>query len=190
MAQERTERKRAEKAARREAKAARKEANVVEEKKSKISNGVLALMIFGVLVAMFAFVWGYNYFSKDASIEEYIANNGGKDAYGSIALDENRTANITSKGNDMTIAIDVKSAEDVENTQAAYYKKDTAKDELEYVAAYFLQTIKPNVRGFSATAKCVVKIDGKKAATVKVKYKDVEDIMEKYGVGDTETTTE
>ena len=73
MGQARTERKRAEKAANREAKLAKKEAHVVEDKKRRLGNGWLALMIFGVVALMFAFVWGYNYFSKAASIETYKA---------------------------------------------------------------------------------------------------------------------
>lgn len=190
MAKERTDRKRAEKAARREAKAARKEANVVEKKKSKISNGILAIIIFGVLIAMFAFVWGYNYFSKEASIESYLKNNGGEETYGSIELDENRTASITADGNDMTIEIAVKNKGNAVKEQTKYYKGEEGKSELEYIGAYFLNTIKPNVRGFSAKANCVVKVGKKKVADVEVKYKDVEDILEKYGMGDTEEATE
>lgn len=190
MAKERTEKKRAEKAERREAKAARKQANVVEEKKSKLSNGVLAVMIFGVLIAMFAFVWGYNYFSKDASIEEYIANNGGAEQYGNIAIDEHSTAKITAKGNDMTVAISVKTDAEEENKEfTEHYKSKEGKEELEYIGAYFLQTIKPNVQGFSATAKCVVKVDGKKVTTVKVKYKDAEDILGEHGSTSESTDT-
>ena len=72
---------------RREAKAARKAPNLIEEKKSRPNNALIALMIFGVLVGMFAFVLGYNYFSKPATIAKYIEENGGEEVYGSIQLD-------------------------------------------------------------------------------------------------------
>ena len=65
-----TEAKRQKKADRRDAKAARKEANKVEEKKSRPNNIILAIMIFGVLIIMFAFAGGYNYFSKPANVEK------------------------------------------------------------------------------------------------------------------------
>ena len=81
QAEEKTEKvssKRIKKAQRREAKAARKAANKIEEKKSRPNNALIALLIFGVLVGMFAFVLGYNYFSKPATIEKYIEKNGGK----------------------------------------------------------------------------------------------------------------
>ena len=88
---------------RREAKAARKAANMVEEKKNRPNNIFLAVLIFGVLVGMFAFVAGYNYFSKPASIEKYIEEAGGADAYGNLQMDEYTTASVTAKGNTMTI---------------------------------------------------------------------------------------
>ena len=59
--------KRIKKAERREAKAARKAANKIEEKKSRPNNLLIGLMIFGVVVGMFAFVLGYNYFSKPSN---------------------------------------------------------------------------------------------------------------------------
>ena len=48
--------KRIKKAERREAKAARKAANRIEEKKTTPNNALIALLIFGVVIAMFAFV--------------------------------------------------------------------------------------------------------------------------------------
>lgn len=188
MAKERTERKRAEKAERREAKAARKEANVVVEKKSKLGNGVLAIMIFGVLIAMFAFVWGYNYFQKEASIESYLKNNGGTEQYSNMAIDEHTTATVTAKGNTMKVLLEVKTdAEDENKEFTKHYKSKAAKEELEYMGSYFLNLASPNVRGFSHKANVVVKVDGKKVKSLTIKAKEAKKIMEKYGVSETET---
>ena len=56
--------KRIKKAERREAKAARKAANKIEEKKTRPNNLLIGIMIFAVVVGMFAFVLGYNYFQQ------------------------------------------------------------------------------------------------------------------------------
>lgn len=179
MGQERTERKRAEKAARRDAKTARKEANVVEEKKRKLSNGIIALMIFGVLAVMFAAAWGISYFSKEASIESYLENNGGKDAYGSMVIDENTTASISADKNHLKLWLNVKSDDPEERTE--YYKSDEGKEQMKYLASYFLSMMKPEVRGFSASATCAAKVNGEKVSTVKVKYSDAKKLMENNG---------
>ncbi|MBQ0041225.1 MAG: hypothetical protein KBS56_04280 [Clostridiales bacterium] len=178
MGQQRTERKRAEKAANREAKAARKEVHVVEDKKKRISNGVLALMIFGVFALMFVSVWGYNYAQKEASIESYIANHGGEAAYSNMAIAEGQTLSVTAKKNDMKVVFDVKADDAAE--QEKYFKGDEGSGWMKYVGAYYLATTKPACRGISASATCIANINGKEAANVEVKWSDVDGILEKY----------
>lgn len=90
--------KRIKKAERREAKAARKAANKIEEKKSRPNNLLIGVLIFGVVVGMFAFVLGYNYFSKPATIAKYIEKNGGEEAFGNMQIDEYTTADVTEIG--------------------------------------------------------------------------------------------
>lgn len=179
MGQQRTERKRAEKAERREAKATKKAENVVVEKKRRMGNGVLALMIFGVIAVMFAAVWGYNYSQKEASIQSYLKNNGGAKVYENIAVGEGSTLSVKAKKNAMTISMDIESDEDGE--QAEYYKGDEGSKYMKYIAAYYLGTIKPNVRGFSASADVVVNIAGKEVTRVSITNSDVEDILEENG---------
>ena len=174
----RTERTRAEKAARREAKAERKAANVVEEKKKKMSNGLIALLIFGVLIAMFAAVWGYNYSQKEKSIESYLEKNGGKDVYSSIQLEENKTASITAEKNHMKMTINVK-ADDADK-QIKYYKGKNGETEMKYMASYFLTTIKPSVRGFGAKTTLTVKVNDKKVKSITVSYREAKKVMKSY----------
>lgn len=173
----RTDRNRAEKAARREAKASRKEAKVVEEKKRRMGNGMLALLIFGVIALMFLFVLGYNYSQKEASIESYLANNGGSETYSNMQLSETQSMSITAEKNKMTVLFDCKSKDDAK----AYKGEDGAK-QLKFMASYYLGTIKPEVRGFSASAHCVVKLNGKEYTTADVKWSEVEDILEENGI--------
>ena len=181
MGQTRTERKRAEKAANREAKANKKQVAVVEEKKKRMGNGLLALMIFGVVAAMFVIAWGYNYAQKEASIEAYITNHGGEDTYSNMVLSDEQTMSVTAEGNDMTIALDVDCPgggdEDVE-----YYKGDEGQKYLKYINAYYLGSMKPSCRGASASAKLVVKVNGEKATTVETSWSEVEDILEENGI--------
>lgn len=178
MGQQRTERKRAEKAANREAKAARKEVHVVEDKKKRISNGVLALLIFGIFALMFVGVWGYNYSQKEASIETYIANHGGEDTYSNMMIGEGQTLSVTAKKNDMKVVFDVKTDDAAE--QEKYFKGDEGSDWMKYIGAYYLATTKPTCRGMSASANCVAKINDKKVADVEVSWSDVDGILEKY----------
>lgn len=179
MGQQRTERKRAEKAERREAKAAKKADNVVEQKKRRMGNGVLALMIFGVIAVMFAAVWGYNYSQKEASIQSYLKNNGGADVYENMTVGEDSTLSVTAKKNAMTITMDIESDEDGE--QAEYYKGEDGSNYMKYIAAYYLGTIKPNVRGLSASADVVVNIAGKELTRVSITNSDVEGVLEENG---------
>lgn len=158
---------------RREAKAARKAANLVEEKKSRPNNLLLGILIFGVLVGMFAFVAGYNYFSKPATIEKYIEKEGGAEVYGNMQVDEYTTANITAKGN----SINIEMTADVEDEVAAgllkdSYSGDDGKENLEDIAAYFLTSIKPNVRGFNADAAVKMTLNGEELNSVKMTYKE------------------
>ena len=119
-----TERKRKIKAERREAKAARKEANRVEEKKKRPSNLLLAILIFGVLIGMFAFVGGYNYFSKPASIEAYFDETGMADMYTNAQYDEHSTITVRADGN--TIKMLIKVDEDIEDEHLEEYTSEEA----------------------------------------------------------------
>ena len=179
MGQQRTERKRAEKAANREAKAARKEVHVVEDKKRRMGNGLLALMIFGVVALMFAVTWGYNYSQKEASIESYIANHGGEEAYSNIMISEQETLSVTAEKNDMKVVLEVKT--DDASEQEEYFKGDEGNNWMQYIGAYYLATMKPTCRGVSASANCVANINDKEAANVTVNWSDVDGILEKYG---------
>ena len=190
MGQQRTERKRAEKVARREAKANRKEAHVVEEKKRRIGNGALAIMIFGVVALMFGFVWGYNYYQKEASIETYIENHGGEDVYSNIMISDEQTLSVTAEKNDLSIVMDI-NGDDAEE-DAEYYESDEGVEQLQYIAAYYLGSMKPSCRGLSASAKVVINLNDEELTTVDVKWSEVEDILAKYDmtVDDLQTETE
>lgn len=176
----RKDRNRAEKAARREAKAARKEAQKIEEKKNHLSNGILALLIFGVIALMFVSVWGIRYFQKDASIEAYIDANGGKDAYSSIQLSDEQTMSVTADKNKLNIVLDVECENGKEDVE--YYKSDEGVDQMKFMAAYYLGTLKPHARGISAKADCTVNVNGKEVQNTQVKWGDVKDILEKNGI--------
>ena len=158
---------------RREAKAARKAANMVEEKKNRPNNIFLAVLIFGVLVGMFAFVAGYNYFSKPASIEKYIEEAGGADAYGNLQMDEYTTASVTAKGNTMTIDMTAETEdEEAIKTIKESYGGDDGKEQMEDLAAYFLTSMKPQVRGFGADANVKMTLNGEELNSIKITYSE------------------
>lgn len=162
----------------REAKAARKAKNKVEESQKRPNNLIIFILIFGVLIVMFGFIWGYNYFSKEASIESYIESNGGKDTFGSIAVDEKTNISIEAVKNDMTITINMKDMAK-KDAEKAYAGEDGDK-QMKFIGAYYLNAMKPYTRAFSAQADVVAKLDGKEFNKVTVKYKDAKKIMEEY----------
>lgn len=158
---------------RREAKAARKAANMVEEKKNRPNNIFLAILIFGVLVGMFAFAAGYNYFSKPASIEKYIEEAGGADAYGNLQMDEYTTASVTAKGNTMNIDMTAETEdEEAIKTIKESYGGDDGKEQMEDLAAYFLTSMKPQVRGFGADANVKMTLNGEELNSIKMTYSE------------------
>lgn len=158
---------------RREAKAARKAANMIEEKKSRPNNLFLGVLIFGVLVGMFAFVAGYNYFSKPASIEKYIEEAGGADAYGNLQMDEYTTASVTAKGNTMNIDMTAETEdEEAIKTIKESYGGDDGKEQMEDLAAYFLTSMKPQVRGFGADANVKMTLNGEELNSIKMTYSE------------------
>ena len=165
-----TERKRKMKAERREAKAARKEANRVEEKKKRPSNLLLAILIFGVLIGMFAFVGGYNYFSKPASIEAYFDETGMADMYTNVQYDEHSTITVRADGN--TIKMLIKVDEDIEDEHLEEYTSEEATDNLKSMGAGFLTSVKPEVRGFGGTVKVGVKKGDETINYVKMSYSE------------------
>lgn len=165
-----TENNRRKKAERREAKAARKAANMVEEKKRRPNNALIALLIFGVVFGMFAFIGGYNYYQKSPSIEKYMEDNGMTEAYKSFAMDEYTKASVKAEGN--TIKIVLKIAEDAPEEAVETYKGEDGKDELREMGAYLLTSMKPETRGFTGEAKMLVKQGDKKINYVKMSYRE------------------
>jgi hypothetical protein len=171
--------KRVKKAERREAKAARKAANKIEEKNSRPNNALIAILIFGVLIAMFAFVLGYNYFSKPATIAKYIEANGGEESFSNTTIDGVTTANITAEGNSMKIEMTApednkETAEMVRN----FYSGDEGKEQLEHMAAYYLTTLKPQTRAFSADITASVKIGDEEVNSVSMTFKEAKKHLE------------
>jgi hypothetical protein len=171
-----TERKRKMKAERREAKAARKEANRVEEKKKRPSNLLLAILIFGVLIGMFAFVGGYNYFSKPASIEAYMDEAGMADMYTNVAYDEYSTITVRADGN--TVKMLIKLNEDIEDEQLEEYTSEEATDNLKNMGAGFLTSLKPEVRGFGGEVRVGVKKGDETVNYVKMSYREAKKFLE------------
>ena len=167
---ESTENNRRKKAERREAKAARKEANMVEDKKRRPNNALLALLIFGVLIGMFAFIWGYNYFQKAESIEKYMEDNGMAELYSRFQIDEYTTAAVKADGN--TIKIVIKVAEDAPKDTVNKYKGKEGEKSLKDIGAYYLTAFKPETRGFGGEARMLAKQGDKKLKYVKMTYRE------------------
>ena len=165
-----TENNRKKKAERREAKAARKEANMVEEKKRRPNNGLIALLIFGVLIGMFAFIWGYNYFQKSESIEKYMEDNGMAELYSHFAIDEYTTAAVKADGN--TIKIVIKVADNAPKDAVNKYKGKEGEKNLKDIGAYYLTAFKPETRGFGGETKILAKQGEKRINYVKMTYRE------------------
>lgn len=171
--------KRIKKTERREAKAARKAANKIEEKNSRPNNALIAILIFGVVVAMFAFVLGYNYFSKPATIAKYIEENGGEESFSNMNLDGVTTANITADGNSMKIEMTAPDDDKaLADTVRSFYEGEDGQEQLKGITAYFLTGTKPMTRAFSADATATVKVGDEEINSVTMTYKEAKDYLE------------
>ena len=186
-----TEANRQKKAERREAKAARKEANKIEEKKSRPSNLVLAIMIFGVLIVMFAFVGAYNYFSKPANIEKYVTDNGIDQMYNDVPVSEYTTMKVKAEKNTLKIWLNI--AEDAPEEEVELYQGDEGTETLKNMGAYFLTSIKPETRALSGTVKIKAKQGDESVNYIKMSYseakkfiKEAEEEAEAEAEADTE----
>lgn len=162
----------------RETKAARKARNMDAEKQKRPSNAVIALLIFGVLIVMFGFAWGYNYFSKEASIQTYIENNGGEDAFSNIQVDEKTIMSVSAKDNDITVNLDMVAEESAD--EADFYTSEEGEAYLKYIGAYYLSSMKPETRAVSANADVIININGEKVKSVSLKYSEAEKATEEY----------
>ena len=170
-----TEAKRKKKAERREAKAARKEANKVEEKKKRPNNLVLTILIFGVLIGMFVFVGAYNYFSKPATIEKYMKDNGLTESYKDAAFSEHTKMNMTADKNaiDMVLTVD----EDAPEEEIEQYTGDEGTKTIKQWGAYFLTSMKPQTRALSANVSVKVKQGDKELNSVDLTYSEAKKVM-------------
>ncbi len=164
-----TEAKRRKKAERREAKAVRKEANRVEEKKKRPSNVLLSVLIFGVLIGMFAFIWGYNYYQKEKSIETYLKSSGYAEMYNNVPFDEQSTMKMAADENTLKMVLVVN--DDVTGDDLEKYKSGETWEYLQEMGAYMLTTMKPEVRGLSAEVKVGVKQGEEMIAYKKMSYR-------------------
>ena len=165
-----TEAKRQKKAERRDAKAARKEANKEEEKKTRPNNIVLAIMIFGVLIIMFAFAGGYNYFSKPATIEKYVKDNGIDQMYNDVPVSEHTKMKLRAEKNTLKIWLNVD--EEASEEELKQYQGEEGTETLKNMGAYFLTSIKPQTRALSGEIKIKVKKGDESINYVKMSYSD------------------
>ena len=159
----------------REAKAARKAANMVEEKKSRPNNALLAILIFGILIGMFAFIAGYNYFQKSASIEKYMEDNGVLESFSDFEYDEHTKGVLKAEGN--TVKMVLKVDEDAPKETVEQFEGEEGTEKLKEIAAYFLTTYKPMTRGFGGTAKVAAKQGEKTINSVKMSYREAKNFV-------------
>lgn len=165
-----TEAKRQKKAERRDAKAARKEANKVEEKNSRPNNIVLAVMIFGILIIMFAFAGGYNYFSKPATIEKYVKDTGIDQMYNDVPVSEHTTMKLRAEKNTVKIWLNID--EDAPDSEIEQYQGEEGTKTLKNMGAYFLTSMKPATRAFGGTVKIKAQQGDESINYVKMSYSE------------------
>lgn len=170
-----TEAKRRKKAERREAKAARKEANKVEEKKKRPNNLVLTILIFGVLIGMFVFVGAYNHFSKPATIEKYMDDNGITESYKEAPFSEHTTMTMTAEKN--TINVLFKIDEDASEEEVERLTGDEGTKTIKEWGSYFLTSMKPQTQALSAKVKVTVEQGDKELNSVELSYREAKKVI-------------
>ena len=154
-----------------------------QTKQSRPNNALIALLIFGTMAVMFAVVWGYKYFQLTPSIEKYMENMGGEALFSNMEIDDDTVMSITADGNKMTIVTDV-TAKDEKAEKAAKkeYTGDDATENMEYLAAYYLYSMKSGCRGLTASAKYTVNVNKKEVNSVSVSYRKAKKILKDSGM--------
>ena len=127
-------------------------------------------MIFGVLIIMFAFAGGYNYFNKPANIEKYMKDSGILDMYKELPLSEHTTMKLAADGN--TIKIWINMDEDTPEEEVDLYKGEEGTKTLKNMGSYFLTSTKPETRALSGTVKIKAKKGDEKVNYIEMSYRE------------------
>ena len=127
-------------------------------------------MIFGVLIIMFAFAGGYNYFSKPATIEKYMKDNGMLEMYKEVPMSEHTTLKLDAEDN--TIKIWLNMDEDATDEEVEQYKGEDGTESLKDMGAYFLTSTKPLTRALSGTVKVKAKKGDETVNYVEMSYRE------------------
>ena len=138
---------------------------------------MLAVMIFGVLIIMFAFAGGYNYFSKPATIEKYVTDNGVDQMYDDIAVSAHTTMKLRAEKNTLKIWLNID--EDAPQDEIDLYKGEDGTKTLKNMGAYFLTSMKPATRALSGKVKIKARQGDESVNYVKMSYSEAKrDIKE------------
>ena len=79
----------------------------------------------------------------------------------------------------MTITLTSESDDDdLTDMIKEYYGGEDGKDQIDYITAYFLTTMKPETRAFSADAKTVYMLNGEEINSTEMTYKEAKDYIE------------
>ena len=88
-------------------------------------------------------------------------------------MDEYTTASVTAKGNTMNIDMTAETEdEEAIKTIKESYGGDDGKEQMEDLAAYFLTSMKPQVRGFGADANVKMTLNGEELNSIKMTYSE------------------
>ena len=169
--------KREKKTANRDAKTTRKAANKVEEKKNTPNNLLLGILIFGIILSMFVIGGCIKYFQKDATIESYLEKN--KDTYAEMVLDDETTAYITAKRNNMNykMVITTKDKDLIKEVEEYYGDSEDGRKNLKYLGAYYLSAIKPETRALFSDVHASIVINDEEIAKTYLTCYDADRII-------------
>ncbi len=143
-------------------------------------NGLIALLIFGTLALMFAFIWGYKYYQLSPSIEKYMESAGGDAVYGSMQIDDETVMSMKADGNKLKIVSNITT-----DGAAAAKEKNTgkdAKDNMKYLASYYLYSMKSNCRGLTSSVTYTIKVNGEKVNSVSMSFRKAKKYLKENGV--------
>ena len=119
---------------------------------------------------MFAVAGGYNYFSKPATIEKYVTDNGIDQMYNDIAVSEHTTMTLRAEKNTLKIWLNID--EDAPQDEIDLYKGEDGTKTLKNMGSYFLTSMKPATRALSGTVKIKVKQGDESVNYIKMSYGD------------------
>ena len=160
----------------------KRELEAAKKKKNdgRPNNLLIAVLIFGTVALMFAFIWGYKYFHLSKNIQTYMKEAGYDTVFENMQIDDSTVMSVTAKKNKLSIVTTVTT--DDHEAAKKKYSSEEGKDSVKYMASYYLYTLKSNCRGLTASATYTVKVNDEQVLKDTISFRQATSFLKENGL--------